>query len=354
MSLKCVEYCSRIATDLRETEIDALVDYSAAKNARHGVTGWLVCEDGVFIQLIEGKREDVAALWSAIASDPRHRQVLLLRDEAIPDRRFAGWSRRRLAPTAASPGPSPVDRACEALAAQLANGGLRGNRLGDLIVAGAAGSVLELLRIPPSQNRSVRTIDGLLDAAEAWVAINGVHDSMRLKDLVSGAVISEQVAYRYFTDAEAVIRAAVRRRQASALEMMVAILRAGRFRTLAELSAFIVAMHLHSDAAWPPMPPAVKMDILRRYHDLPYQAAWEACARIGKGQGAALLATSPQALATAVLAVEASIKTIMLSEPSRLSIPEVRAMLAELALAALGGAEPSQTPPRESQAVARA
>jgi hypothetical protein len=47
---------------------------------------------GIFLQVLEGGRSAVNALYNRIAADPRHTQVELLVYEEIGERRFAGWS----------------------------------------------------------------------------------------------------------------------------------------------------------------------------------------------------------------------------------------------------------------------
>jgi hypothetical protein len=46
----------------------------------------------VFVQVIEGGRNEVCDLYNAIVSDERHTQVRLLAYEEIAERRFPGWS----------------------------------------------------------------------------------------------------------------------------------------------------------------------------------------------------------------------------------------------------------------------
>ena len=63
-----------------------------ANNPRSGVTGVLCFSDGIFLQVLEGGRTAVSALYNRIAADPRHRDVVLLSYEEIGERRFAGWA----------------------------------------------------------------------------------------------------------------------------------------------------------------------------------------------------------------------------------------------------------------------
>ena len=83
---------------LSEREIDdaltaSILEHSQRHNAEHGITGVLcVYPPGrVFLQLLEGGRDQVNALYAAIVRDPRHHRVTLLDYAEIGERRFAAW-----------------------------------------------------------------------------------------------------------------------------------------------------------------------------------------------------------------------------------------------------------------------
>lgn len=85
-------YASRAKTPLTPEVIDAILQISRKGNPTAGITG-LLCHSGdIFMQVLEGGREAVSALYNRIASDPRHTDVVLLRYEEITERRFASWS----------------------------------------------------------------------------------------------------------------------------------------------------------------------------------------------------------------------------------------------------------------------
>jgi hypothetical protein len=84
-------YTSRCDT-LSAEMIDAILKRSRENNPRQGITG-LLCHGGdVFMQVLEGGREPVNALYNAIARDTRHSGVTMLHYEEITERRFAGWT----------------------------------------------------------------------------------------------------------------------------------------------------------------------------------------------------------------------------------------------------------------------
>ncbi len=85
-------YVSRAAKAVTQDELVAILKKSKANNPGLGVTGVLCFSDGIFLQVLEGGRNAVSALYNRIATDLRHRDVVLLRYEEIGERRFAGWS----------------------------------------------------------------------------------------------------------------------------------------------------------------------------------------------------------------------------------------------------------------------
>lgn len=84
-------YASR-AVDADAEAIAAIVKQSRAHNGAVGITGLLCFSDGIFLQVIEGGRNAVSALYGRIASDKRHRDVVLLHYAEIAERRFSGWA----------------------------------------------------------------------------------------------------------------------------------------------------------------------------------------------------------------------------------------------------------------------
>ena len=85
-------YASRTASGHGEEVLQAILKKSRAYNPTVGITGVLCASDGIFVQLLEGGRSQVSALYNRIAQDPRHRDVVLLSFEEVSERRFAGWS----------------------------------------------------------------------------------------------------------------------------------------------------------------------------------------------------------------------------------------------------------------------
>ncbi|MFM9917469.1 MAG: BLUF domain-containing protein [Rhizobacter sp.] len=88
-------YASRAADSVNQNELVAILKKSKANNPNVGVTGVLCFSSGIFLQVLEGGRSKVSALYNKIANDPRHNDVVLLSYEEVDERRFAGWSMGR-------------------------------------------------------------------------------------------------------------------------------------------------------------------------------------------------------------------------------------------------------------------
>ncbi|MDI1259675.1 BLUF domain-containing protein [Aquabacterium sp.] len=85
-------YASRAAKPLSADTIETILSASRRNNLALGVTG-LLCHSGdIFMQLLEGGRDAVNQLYTKIANDPRHGNVILLDYEEIDERRFASWT----------------------------------------------------------------------------------------------------------------------------------------------------------------------------------------------------------------------------------------------------------------------
>ncbi|MCA9757720.1 MAG: BLUF domain-containing protein [Candidatus Eisenbacteria bacterium] len=90
-------YASRAKGPVEAEFITSILTKSREKNERLGITGVLCTSgDGVFLQLLEGGREEVNALYNKIVQDTRHEQCTLLNYEEIEERRFSCWRMGRV------------------------------------------------------------------------------------------------------------------------------------------------------------------------------------------------------------------------------------------------------------------
>ena len=86
-------YCSvSTAPNVSETDLEAILDKSRQNNAKTGITGMLLYQNGSFFQVLEGDRSAVEALFNTIDADTRHIRVTKIIIEPIAERAFASWT----------------------------------------------------------------------------------------------------------------------------------------------------------------------------------------------------------------------------------------------------------------------
>ena len=85
-------YASRAAAALTPAVLDSILEQSRANNPATGITGVLCYSDDLFIQVLEGGRDEVCGLYNTIVRDNRHAHVCILSYEEIRERRFGGWT----------------------------------------------------------------------------------------------------------------------------------------------------------------------------------------------------------------------------------------------------------------------
>ncbi len=91
MLVRCL-YASRPSAALRGPELDLILQQSRKNNPALGITGLLCVSDNLFVQVIEGGRDEVCELYNAIVRDERHQNVRLLSYEEIAQRQFGNWT----------------------------------------------------------------------------------------------------------------------------------------------------------------------------------------------------------------------------------------------------------------------
>ena len=85
-------YASRSAEPVTPALIESILASSRRHNPELGITGILCHSGDIFMQLLEGGRAPVNALYNSIVRDPRHTEVTVLHCEEIAERRFANWT----------------------------------------------------------------------------------------------------------------------------------------------------------------------------------------------------------------------------------------------------------------------
>lgn len=91
MLVRCL-YASRAVARVERPVVDSILAQSRRNNAAQGITGILCYSEDIFIQVLEGGREEVGELFATIMRDDRHRGVRILTYEEIGERRFGHWA----------------------------------------------------------------------------------------------------------------------------------------------------------------------------------------------------------------------------------------------------------------------
>ncbi len=73
-------------------EIYSMLSRAKDYNAEHGITGCLLYHNNHFLQLLEGKEEDVMRLFQKISSDDRHTDIVVIESSDSESRLFNQWS----------------------------------------------------------------------------------------------------------------------------------------------------------------------------------------------------------------------------------------------------------------------
>lgn len=85
-------YASRAAASLSTVIVDSILEQSRKNNPPQGITGILCFSDDLFMQVLEGGRDEVCELYNRLVRDDRHCEVRILNYEEISERRFGGWT----------------------------------------------------------------------------------------------------------------------------------------------------------------------------------------------------------------------------------------------------------------------
>jgi hypothetical protein len=85
-------YVSKPVGPITTHETASLLENSRLSNNKSEITGVLCQGSGIYMQVLEGERTAVNALYSRIIADTRHHQVELLSFEEVDQRRYGQWS----------------------------------------------------------------------------------------------------------------------------------------------------------------------------------------------------------------------------------------------------------------------
>ena len=85
-------YVSKPVGPITTYVTSSILETSSVNNKKTDITGVLCQGSGIYLQVIEGQRSDISALFSRIMADTRHNTVVILSMEEIEQRRYGQWS----------------------------------------------------------------------------------------------------------------------------------------------------------------------------------------------------------------------------------------------------------------------
>lgn len=74
-----------------DQEVDKILKSSVANNGKQDITGVLLYSKTKFLQVLEGEKEHIMALYDKIKTDKRHRSPVMLSIKPIMQRYFPSW-----------------------------------------------------------------------------------------------------------------------------------------------------------------------------------------------------------------------------------------------------------------------
>jgi len=102
MALHEIIYVSLATHEMAQAELLALLDQARVHNEAHGITGLLMYHRHEFLQLLEGERDEVEALYATICHDARHQQVYSMWEGPVRARSFDRWAMGFVSPDEAA------------------------------------------------------------------------------------------------------------------------------------------------------------------------------------------------------------------------------------------------------------
>ena len=91
MAIVRLIYFSKVQADTDICQISEILEASERNNAARGLTGALVFDSEWFVQVLEGRLDDVWATYKVIERDPRHANISFVEMVTVPSRRFGDW-----------------------------------------------------------------------------------------------------------------------------------------------------------------------------------------------------------------------------------------------------------------------
>lgn len=87
-----IVYTSHAVAECGQQQLADILHVARPANHAVGISGYLLFEQGIFAQWLEGPRNAVETLWGKLQHDPRHYNIELLSAQAVNQRTFALWN----------------------------------------------------------------------------------------------------------------------------------------------------------------------------------------------------------------------------------------------------------------------
>ncbi|NUU04518.1 BLUF domain-containing protein [Herbaspirillum robiniae] len=85
-------YASRARVAISSEVIDSILASARKNNPGQGITGVLCYSDSIFVQVLEGGRDQVNRIYGNLQRDERHHDLVLLAYESIDERQYSSWT----------------------------------------------------------------------------------------------------------------------------------------------------------------------------------------------------------------------------------------------------------------------
>ncbi|MEP6262540.1 MAG: BLUF domain-containing protein [Gillisia sp.] len=83
-----ISYVSTAATELSVANIKFLLKDTEDRNNSLDISGFLVCSEGNFFQMLEGETAVILEIFSKISEDPRHHNLIKIVDKQVQSKPF--------------------------------------------------------------------------------------------------------------------------------------------------------------------------------------------------------------------------------------------------------------------------
>jgi hypothetical protein len=84
-------YLSHTPHDVSDEQINNILIASRRNNMRDSITGLLIYHNQLFMQILEGDKNDVQRCYERVLNDPRHGSPSIIWEEEVADRSFPQW-----------------------------------------------------------------------------------------------------------------------------------------------------------------------------------------------------------------------------------------------------------------------